>query len=288
MIEPALHPVPPPRVVVLAQLRAVALALRTPAVVAATLILVATAVMMTGLLDASQPVAFHPEHQMLPGMVGLVLPIFVWMGEDRFGPGLLWSLPVDRRGHALTKVFAGWVWLMIGVLLFVIWQLAISWSSGAEIFADERLRIVGAAGIEDVSRTPEPLLWIVPFTAATGTYLLASALALGTRHPLRWIAGVVIAVFLMVSIGVEWQVNALTRFLQWGFAGPYGVDALLTARTESLKTEAILATGETVVVWRGLPTVADWAIATLLWTTAGCLALWAAASRHRENRANRF
>jgi hypothetical protein len=68
------------------------------------------------------------------------------------------------------------------------------------------------------------------------------------------------------------------------FPSAYGLDALLTARTGSLKTEATLSTGETVVVWRALPDVGQWAAATLLWTSAGLVALGAAASRHRERR----
>jgi hypothetical protein len=33
-----------------------------------------------------------------------------------------------------------------------------------------------------------------------------------------------------------------------------------------------------------VPELADWRTATLLWTGAGLLALWAAASRHGERR----
>ena len=36
------------------------------------------------------------------------------------------------------------------------------------------------------------------------------------------------------------------------FEGPYGFDALLTARTTFLKIEATLSTGEKVVVWQAL------------------------------------
>ena len=51
-----------------------------------------------------------------------------------------------------------------------------------------------------------------------------------------------------------------------------------------LHTQATLATGRTVTVWRALPDLGQWAAATLLWTGAGLAALWAAASRHRERR----
>ena len=37
------------------------------------------------------------------------------------------------------------------------------------------------------------------------------------------------------------------------FEGPYGFDALLTARTTFLKIEATLSTGEKVVVWPSPP-----------------------------------
>ena len=68
------------------------------------------------------------------------------------------------------------------------------------------------------------------------------------------------------------------------FEGPYGLDALLTARTTFLELEATLSTGKRVVVWRALPDLGQWATATLLWTGACLVTLWAAASRHREGR----
>jgi hypothetical protein len=238
-------------------------------------------------LKTGEVIAFHPEHQMLPGIVGLLLPIVVWRGEERFGASFLWTLPVDRWRHALAKVFAGWVWLMGGVALFVLWSLALTLLSGGNILAEETRRVLNAA-VETVRWTPEPLLWLAPFTSATATYLLASALALATRHPLRWIAGSVIGVFLVSGVGdaanAVWLGNAFERLLESLFEGPYGLDALLTARTTYLNNEATLSTGDKVAVWRALPHVGHWATATLLWTGAGLVTLLAAASRHREGR----
>jgi hypothetical protein len=68
--------------------------------------------------------------------------------------------------------------------------------------------------------------------------------------------------------------------------GRYGLDALLTARTGGLNTTVFLTTGERALVWRGVPDLADWRMATLLWTGVGLLALWAAIARHREQRRN--
>jgi hypothetical protein len=58
----------------------------------------------------------------------------------------------------------------------------------------------------------------------------------------------------------------------------------LTARAESLNTAVVLATGKTVSVWRGLPDLGEWALATLLWIGAGVVVLVAASSRQRERR----
>ncbi len=298
--SPPAAPHVPPRAgaVLREQVRAVGLVLRAPALGAAALLTLATVLSVTQLLEGTGPSSFHPELSMVPGMAGLLLPLFVWRGEPRFGPGFLWTLPVDRRQHALAKVLAGWVWLMAAVALLFLWLLALTLLSGGNVLAEETLRMLpgAVAGARDVDpaalqtlrRAPQPLLWLVPFTAASGTYVLASALMLGLRHPLRWLAGGVLAGFLVLSVGqamrAGWLVDELEGLLQTFFTGRYGFDALLTARTESLHTEVTLTTGETVGVWRALPHLGQWALATLLWMGAGLVALWAAASRHREQR----
>ncbi|HEX2092566.1 MAG TPA: hypothetical protein VHG28_09205 [Longimicrobiaceae bacterium] len=299
MIETALHPTPRPRDVLREQLRAVGLALRVPAAATVALVGLVTLLLTAELLREGGRVDFHPEHQMLPSVVGLLLPIAVWRGEARFGAGFLWTLPVERRRHALARVFAGWAWLMAAIALFVLWLLAFTLLSGGSLLAEETLRLlpsysvrapgpIDPAAVRSVPWTPQPLLWLVPFTAATGTYLLASALALGSRYPLRWIIGTVLGVFLVGAIGdaadVKWLAFGPSNPLESLLNGPYGLDTLFTARTESLKIDVTLSTGESVVVWRGLPDLGQWAAATLLWIGAGVLALLAAASRHREGR----
>ena len=299
MTPPTLHATPRPRDVLREQLRAVGLALRGPGLAAAALLGVVTLAAAIRLLGARTAIDFHPELSMLPGMVGALLPIGVWKGEERFGAGVLWSLPVDRRRHALVRVGAGWVWLMAAVAVLVLSLLALSLLSGGSVLAERTVRVLPAlpvpappaldpAALRAVRWTPNALLWLVPFTAATASYLLASALALGTRHPLRWIVGTLLAPFLLFAFGDLTDAarlkTAIMRVLPRLFEGPYGIDTLFTARAESLHTEVRLTTGETVGVWRDLPDVAQWALTTLLWTGAGALALWAAASRHRERR----
>jgi hypothetical protein len=142
--------------------------------------------------------------------------------------------------------------------------------------------------LRTVRWTPPPVLWLVPFTAATGTYVLASAFALGTRYPIRWIVGIILGTLLASAIGaaahVRWMALGPAYLLQLVHLGPYGLDALFTARSESLSTVATLSNGKTVGVWLGLPDLGQWAVATLGWTSLGLLALWTAASRHGERR----
>jgi hypothetical protein len=268
------HSAPRTRAVLLAQIRAVGFAPRGRVLGAIAVVAVATLLITIESLNTGEVIAFHLEHQMWPGIVGLLLPIWVWKGEERFGASFLWTLPVDRRRHALAKVFAGWVWLMGGVALFVLWSLALTLLSGGNILAEETLRVLRSL--------------LAPFTSATATYLLASALGLATRHPLRWIAGSVIGFSIVSGVGdaanAVWLANALERLVEPLFEGPYGLDALLTGRTTKLNIEATLSTGDSVAVRRALPDVGQWATATLLWTGAGLVTLWAAASRHRERR----
>jgi hypothetical protein len=302
MTAPVLHSTPRLPHVLREQVRVVGLALRWPGAVAGALLLLATLIITNELLGEGKPIDFHPEQFLLPGLVAALLPIAVWRGEDRFGPGFLWTLPVDRPRHALARVTAGWLWLMAAVAFFVLLVLVLAVLSGEQLLGQETLRLLPAAvspapgaldpsafdGLPTIRWTPQPLLWLVPFTAATAAYLFASAIALGTRHPLRWIIGTALGLALLVTAGDVAQVGWLDalpdRLLRPLFLGPYGLDTVLSARTEFLKVGTTLTTGETVTVWRGLPDPGQWAAATLLWTCLGLAALLAAAARHRERR----
>jgi hypothetical protein len=303
MTEWALRSTPRMGGVLREQVRAVTLALRMPALLAAGIAALATVMVTAEILRGGTVIDFHPERWVFAGTAGLLLPIGVWMGEERFGTSFLWTLPVDRRAHALARVGAGWVWLMAFVALLVLWLLALTLLSGGNVLGVETLRFippeslpasgaVDAAAARSVRWTPNPVLWLVPFTSATAMYLLASAVTLGVRHPLRWIAGTVLGFFLLSAIFTEIGFAAGNRELAFApsslvaaiIYGRYGLDTLLIAGTERIAIETTLPTGEATVVWAGLPDPGPWAIGTLLWIGAGLIALWAAASRHRETR----
>jgi hypothetical protein len=300
-VRRARPPLPRLRAVLLEQVRVTGHALRGAALLAAAFFALMTLWVVLQYVSTGEDMSLTAWPTQMPGLVGALLPIAVWARDERFGPGFLWTLPVDRRRHALIKVLAGWVWLMGGVALFVLWLLALTHATGGRLLL-ETLRVttyqMGAAGSIDpaalrtVRWAPGPLIWAVPFTGATATYLLASAFALGSRRPLRWVVGTVLS-FVLASIAsqaasaqlrVDWLDHAPEHLLRQLLDSRYGLDAVLTARIESLGGRTTLTTGEWVMVWWAVPDLADWRTATLLWTGAGLLALWAAASRHRERR----
>ena len=295
-------PLPRLRVVLLEQLRATGFALRRAALIAGSLVALITFVVVLQGVTRTTAIDLYEWPTLFPGLVGVLLPIAVWARDERFGPGFLWTLPVDRRRHAFTKVGAGWVWLMAAIALFVLWHIVLTLASGGRIMPPETVHVLttplpttGAldpATLRATPWAPGSLVWAVPFTAATATYLLASALVLGTRHPLRWVIGVsltygvlsVASTAASAKLGMGWIADAPDGAVQRVVEGRYGLDALLTARIGTLSTTTHLTTGERAMVWRAAPDLADWRIATLLWTTAGLIALSVAASRHRERR----
>jgi hypothetical protein len=300
MMESVIHSTPRATDVVREQIRAVGLAMRGPAVGAAVLMLLGGLMIFANNVE---PGSYHPERWLVPGLVGLIFPFGVWKGEELFGSGFLWTLPVDRRQHALTKVLAGWIWLMVGVAFFMIWLLVITLLSDGTIMAPETVLYLpnysfppkgtlDAASLQQIIVGPQPLLWLGPFTAATGTYLLGSSLAVGVRHPLRWVGGSVGALFLLSGViseiglrrGAQDVALLPMRVVSSIVLGTYGLDTLLAAATEAIRIDVTLSTGDVVPVWRKLPNVTEWATATFLWIVTGLALLWAAASRHRERR----
>jgi hypothetical protein len=294
-----LHRLPRLSQVIKEQFKAIALSLRMPALALAGLATVTAALAIADFLRGRGGVEFAPALSMIPAFAGAVLPIGVWQSERRFGPGFFWTLPVDRVRHALAKVFAGWLLLMIAVAAFMIWLLILALITKGNITGDEMVQLlptmtVPRPGTLDPSmlRTvrwvPQPVLWLVPFFAATGVYSLASAIALGFRYPFRWLISFVAGGFLIAAVGhgmgSETMDLVAGRVLESVFFGKYGLDGLLSARSESLKTLVELSTGEYATVWRGLPVIREWILATLLWTGLGLAGFSAALFRHREHR----
>ncbi len=120
------------------------------------------------------------------------------------------------------------------------------------IYAVWQLALAFLSGVPDARTVP-----LVAFIGATAMYLFGSALVLGLRHPLRWLLGTFSVLFF------------LGMFREALRLGPSDLNALLSS-------SGFLSMVEDAA--------ARWAITTLLGLGAGLAALWAAISRHRENR----
>jgi hypothetical protein len=174
-----------------------------------------------------------------------LIPFVMWRNDRPFGPAFLWTLPVDRRRLALARVFAGWLWTMATVGGFILWLYVLA-------------LLAHAPALEIVMR--------VPVTATATAYLFASALILGVRHPLRW---------LLAATGVFFLIGGLSEAFG---SGPSALDSALSA------SGFVSAVEDAVEAWGVLPGLARWAITTFISLGSGLAALWAAISRHKENR----
>ncbi len=242
---------------------------------------------------------FAPQMSLIPALAGIVLPVVLWQKERLFGAGFLWTLPIERTRQAFAKVFAGWLCLMIPIAAFVLWFLVLALTTKGNITSDEMVRVLPTPEIpppgtldpsllQTIRWIPHPAFWFAPFTAGTAAYALMSGIMLGLRYPFRWIIGVIAGGFLIAAVGQGIESDAfwtkMQSVIQPLIEGPYGLDAVLSARSESLHTSVVLANGVYTSVWRALPVVSDWIIATLLWTGLGITGLCAALFRHRDQR----
>jgi hypothetical protein len=243
MIEVTLQPTPRLRDVVLEQVRIVGLSLRREALIAIVVLGIATLPLASEIVRGGP--GFDSNESFPTAIVSFLFPFLAWRGERRFGPAFLWTLPVDRRRLALSRVFGGFVWLMAALAVFISWLLMLALLAHA---------------------SPSQTAMRIPYIATIAMYLLGSALVLGLRHPLRWLFGAA-GVFLLLG-----------RLSELFGSGPSDFDAFLNS------SGFVPAVNDAAAVWSAFPQLVRWAITTFLWFGSGLAALWAAVSRHKENR----
>ena len=291
MSEAALDLTPALPRVATTQLKAVGLAVRRPVVVAA--LLLAAGKLVQGFLARSYGetlvLGYLDELGVLAGIAAFVFPILVWKGEDTFGFSTLWTLPVDHARHALVKVAAGWVWTMgltIGFGLLMLLPVVITGGAFVEEITPLLVDPATPSGFREVDWSTPWWWWLLPFGAASATYLLGSALVLATRHPGRWIAGTVLGLLVLALLGeegrIEWMDRLFETLLFTVGLGRYGVETLLSSGMETIQLPVDPPSGEDAIAWRELPSLTRWATAWLLWTAIGLAGLAAATWRHRE------
>lgn len=243
-MDVTLHPAPRWRDVVREQIRIVGLGLGPAALLVAIVLGVGTVAIVGEIAGGGR--GFDSRETFPTALVAFLFPFAVWRSEKRFGAALLWTFPVDRRRLALAKVFAGLVWLMAGVAFFATWLLVLG-------------LLAGASSAHTVAR--------IPLAATFATYLFGSAVVVGLRHPLRWVIG---AAGVLVLMGTLSDVFTRPNDGEWAYVP--GARAYFSLA------------GRAMSAWLSLPDAAQSVISTLLMFGAAFLALWAAASRHRDRR----
>lgn len=272
-----LHSTPAWRDVIEAELRSVGLAVRK---VGGAAVLVMVGLMLVLRIDALRQgsgISLHPELALLIALFAPLLPIAVWKGGYDFRRSYLASLPVDRTRHVLTKVMAGWVWLMVMAAAFLLGMIALAVVTGGEVGADE-MRVVAAdlpSGIPPgeaaalARRWRTPLWqWVVFFTGPTVGYLLGSAVVLAGSRTRRWLAGIVVVyIFLSIADGevtdLGWVAKRIDMIIVMIVEGRYGLEALFAMGDAHNST---MAAGEGGIVWSDLPDLELWIAVTLFWT----------------------
>jgi hypothetical protein len=287
--ENALERVPATKVVVAEQLRTVGLATRRELLAVIGLLgVLVLGLSVIGLvpsirlqIDADLPIILNPEDLgYLSILVGVVFPLAVWKGEAPFGDTQLWSLPVDRPRHALVKAGAGWAWLM-GLVAVALLCLAAGTLVSGGITGTRLLIVDPVAGTTEAMPWSTPWWqWVLPFTAASTAYLLATTLILGTEHPWRWAAAIWL-LFLAVGVvaeegGIAWLEGAFRLVFIEGF------DVLASGGVDTLRGRVQVPGDRPILGWHGLPSLGRWASATGGWMGLASFGVWAAAARHRE------
>jgi hypothetical protein len=281
----AFHPLPPAGAVARQNLRAVAESVRWEAAAAVALMATLLLMIVLGESQGSSGADYDVADMTWPVVIlGLFAPMSVWKGEEPSRRSYLWSMPVDRFRHTLLKVASGWSVLMVLVAVYVLWAMAVALVTGGHITINpeweaELMRdLPPGTLIRDMTLSGHPWLWLVPFTAATTTYLLGTVLALLTDHPLRVVAGTAFAFFLVIGLAessggtTEQMADDLFMHL---VAGPYGI---VTQATGILHSFEDAAPG----VLKNRPSLGAWARATLLWAGAGLVGVVLAARTHQE------
>ncbi|HEU4631455.1 MAG TPA: hypothetical protein VFS08_17005 [Gemmatimonadaceae bacterium] len=260
------------------QLRSVGLALRREGVIFAAVLLLMVWQMAASIAAMLRHVDTDPSHHwrgtnvvfetelaILVAIAAFLLPRAVWRGEPAARRWYRAAMPVDEPDHTLTRAAAGWGWLMVGVLVFDLALVAVS--------------VIGtrmASGTPLVVAYPhapgKAWQWLVPFTAATVAYLFGSAFVLASRHPWRWVLGIVIGYILAFSVISEYVAPGPNAWRAYDLLkGDLGLYATITGQTGVLRTSPVFHTadGQALLYTGWSPDVRTWLLGTLLWGAAG-------------------
>ena len=271
MTSISLHPAPRWRTVAAEQLRAVGLLTRSSGVAFIVLLLVACAIVLgvsvqardLGLRHVGTPnvnVAFAPEASIAFAVIAVLYAFLARQDDDPSRASYHLMMPFDPQVHTLTKVLAGWVWLLAATAICLL--------------------IIAPLGALSsmITGHPQPAsgfgwwVWMVPFTSLTIAYMLASAAVAGSRRPLLWVAGIIL-LYSGMLLALDWLgYRDARRTVLTVFDGEYGVVAALAGRIDRLDTAHL----------QFLPSVERWLGASALWGGLSVVLLVAMSRRRAE------
>ncbi|MES2179445.1 MAG: hypothetical protein V4550_16420 [Gemmatimonadota bacterium] len=270
-----LHPLPSMRAVVREQFRAVTLVTRKFLVLLGGLLVVADAVVIYSVLAANelarrglpnQGVAitpgFAPFESFIVGIVAIMLAVLIWLDEDTSRRDYHWTMPVSRTTHALSKVFVGWVLMMVTTLAALV-----------------NLLMIGALSVRmqyplDIATDTFPVWsYLVPFTTATVAYLFASAASVGARRPMVWIMGIP-TVYAGIAAAFSFGSFAMKKDVLKPLTSEYGLASLAGDLVTRSYAGYQLQTHFMVGRWVG---------SVAIWGTIAAALLVYVASRRRRN-----
>ena len=271
------------------QVRVVGLAVRPQAAGLALVLLAAGILRLLDVQDSGGEASAFPIPPVLMIVLGALSPFAVWKGEQVFGHAHLFTLPVEKRRHALAKVLAGGLWLTLAVAAIQLALIGLALATGGSVGESETRMMAGPGGVQDlvpVRWSTPAWQWATPFTTALVCYVIGSAFMLGAKYPLRW-GTAAVAAFLGVGLLGEFGiVGGLPQLLfEQANMGPFGINQAIGVGVANEIEGAPPAPGSNasmLVLWYSLPSLETWGRAVLAWAAAACIALWIAASRHRE------
>ncbi|MEO7455754.1 MAG: hypothetical protein ABIY52_05785 [Gemmatimonadaceae bacterium] len=271
-----LHPAPSTRAILAEQLRLTGLRARLAGIVFACVLCViaAGALRMAWMTHeacqqyqacAKVNFTFSPQVSILLSGLALLYPLIIWQDEDPSHRLYFSAMPVSRTRHVFLRVLGGWLWLMLTVALFLIGMVLV------KAIAE---RMTGAPQRYDAGFTWWE--WLVPFTATTVAYALASAATVATQRPFVWIFGLPLLYASMVSLLHELYVGPsrdIARAMTSVGNGTYGAMAAMAGVVERVVDGSPTIT---------LPSFSRWTGASALWLVVGLALLYAVAQRRAE------
>jgi len=256
----ALHPVPEQSAMVKEQVEAVSIAIRKEQI--AFLVTLAVVVLLgiySVLRGGDHPGPGHEGIDYSPGvtipmtLVALLIPFGVWRSSDRERRGYDWAMPVAQSTHTIIRMLAGWLWLMLGVAIY----LAV-----IVLFQVVMIAIMGGS----VSVGVPAWQWLVPFTSVSIAYLLTSTAMIGSEHPWRWIGGIIIGYLIAMLVLEVLKLQDMRYALQQVVGGYYGLGSAIFG---DLRAPHEFASSSS-----------RWLVATLIWGVLSIVGVWLAARRH--------